>query len=237
MKWRLCFLLALFLPELRLDPFQGELPCSLRHPLGTDLLGRDGMLRLVHAGARSFGFASAVAMMALALALLLSLGEERFRGARSALRILPPLLLLLSLAAVSNGLGWSGLGMVLACLTALQLEPPLRSRLDPVRRAPVWQMPTLLGAGRFHRIRIWAPWAFGQASPLFASAWINIFWSEAALRLLGLGPPPTHDSFGLLLNEELPRLSTDSTPLGWAALILILTLAASTASKRPLEET
>lgn len=236
MKWRLCFLLALFLPELRLDPFQGELPCTLGHPLGTDLLGRDGLLRLLHAGARSFGFASATALLAMSLALLLSLGEERFRGARSALRILPPLLLLLSLAAVSEGLGWSGLALILACLMALQLEPPLRSRLDPVRHSPVWQMPTLLGAGHFHRIRTWAPWAFEQASPLFASVWISVFWSEAALRLLGLGPPPTHDSFGLLLNEELPRLSTDPTPLGWAALILILTLAASTASKKQLEE-
>jgi len=237
MKWRLIFLLAFLLPELSLDPFQGELPCSFRHPLGTDLLGRDGLLRLLHAGARSFGFASAVALMALGLALLLALGIERLRGARSALRILPPLLLLLSLAAVCDGLGWSGLALLLAMLTALQLEPPLRARLDPVRRTPVWTISILLGAGRLHRLRIWTPWALAQAAPLFATAWISVFWSEAALRLFGLGPPPTHDSFGLLLNEELPRLSTDSTPLGWAALLLVLTLAASTASKRRLEET
>ena len=59
MKWRLCFLLAWFWPDLPLDPFQSELGPTWAHPLGTDALGRDGLLRLLHAGARSLGFASA----------------------------------------------------------------------------------------------------------------------------------------------------------------------------------
>ena len=232
MKWRLLFLLALLLPELPLAPFRGELPCSLQHPLGTDLLGRDGLLRLLCAGARSLGFASAVALLALALALLLALGEERLKGARSALRIFPPMLLLLPLAAASRGLGWTELALLLALLMALHLEPPLRARLDPMRLAPAWSVATLLGAGPGHRIRIWAPWALEQAAPLFSTAWIGILWGEATLRLLGLGPPPTKDSFGLLLGEELPRLATDATALGWAALLLVLALAASTAFKK-----
>lgn len=48
---------------------------------------------------------------------------------------------------------------------------------------------------------------------------------EATLRLLGLGPGPQHDSLGLLLNEELPRLSTDATALGIASLVVVLALA------------
>jgi len=230
--WRLAFLLALLLPELPLAPFLGDLPCSLQHPLGTDLLGRDGLLRLLCAGSRSLGLASAVALLALSMALLLALGEDRLRGVRSALRIFPPMLLLLPFAATFSGLGWTALALFLAGLIALHLEPPLRARLDPVRLAPVWNLPTLLGSGPWHRIRIWAPWALDQAAPLFSGAWIAALWGEATLRLLGLGPPPTRDSFGLLLNEELPRLSTDAAPLGWAALLLVLVLAASTSATR-----
>lgn len=233
MKARLLFLAALLLPELPLDPFRAELPCSFQHPLGTDLLGRDGLLRLAHTAFRSLGFASAVALLALGLALLLALGEERWKGARSALRLLPPMLLLLPLAALTEGLGWMPLALLLGILIALHLEPPLRVRLDRVRRSPAWFMPRILGASPWHRLRIWTPWAYSEAAPLFVTASLGALWTEATLRLLGLGPPPTRDSFGLLLQEELPRLSTDPTPLGWAALLLVLLLAASTARPAP----
>jgi ABC-type dipeptide/oligopeptide/nickel transport system permease subunit len=89
-------------------------------------------------------------------------------------------------------------------------------------------MPQLLGASPWHRLHTWGPWALAQAGHLFPTAWIGALWGEATLRLLGLGPPPTRDSLGLLLHEELPRLSTDGTALGWAALLLVLTLAATT---------
>ena len=44
MRWRLAFLGGLLLPDLALDPFQGGLAATLRHPLGTDDLGRDAFL-------------------------------------------------------------------------------------------------------------------------------------------------------------------------------------------------
>ncbi|MBL0211805.1 MAG: hypothetical protein IPQ13_12995 [Holophagaceae bacterium] len=225
MKWRCAFLLALFLPELPLDPFTADLPAGWPHLLGTDALGRDGLLRLLLGGARSFGFAAAVALASLAFGLLLALGEDRFRDGRSALRSLPALLLLIPLAAASGGFGWVSLGCLLACLQALQLEPVLRARLDPFRRGPAWTMVQVLGATPAHRVKAWAPWAFQEAAPLFPTAWMATLWGEATLRLLGLGPGPQHDSLGLLLNEELPRLSTDGTALGAASLMLVLALA------------
>lgn len=236
MRWRLVFLLAMLLPEAPLDPFRAELGCSWAHLLGTDPLGRDALLRLGLAGARSLGFASAVALLALALGLLLGLGRAAWPGARSALRAVPPLLLLVPLAALVNGLGWIALGVSMALLLALQLEPPLRARLEPFTLGPAWAMDRVLGAGFLHRCRQWAPWAYAQARPLFPGAWIGALWGEATLRLLGLGPGPQHDSFGLLLNQELPRLSSDPTPLGWAALTLLLALALLSASKSLSEE-
>lgn len=231
MRWRLFLLVGLLLPELVVNPFQGDGDMSWVHPLGTDALGRDALLRLGHAGLRSLGFASAVALLAVSLALLMSLGSVRAPGARSALRAVPPLLFLLPLAAALGGLNWLPLGFLLAALLALQLEPPLRARLEPFTQGPAWAMNRILGGGRWHQIRIWGPWAIGEAETLVPSAWLGALWGEVSLRLLGLGPGPQHDSLGSLLNQELSRLATDGTALGWASLILVLALAAFTASK------
>ncbi len=225
MRWRCVFLVAFFLPELELDPFHADLSSGWHHLLGTDSLGRDGLLRLLHGGARSFGFASAVALGSLALGLLLALGEDRFRDGRSALRSLPSLLLLIPMAAAFGGFGWLTLALLLATLQSLQIEPVMRARLDPFRRGPAWAMNDVLGASATHRVKMWAPWMLQQAMPLFPTVWMAALWGEATLRLLGLGPGPQHDSLGLLLNEELPRLSTDGTALGIASLVLVLALA------------
>lgn len=217
-----------------MDPFNAEFPAGWPHLLGTDSLGRDGLLRLLHSGARSAGFASAVALGSLALGLLFALGEDRFRDGRSALRSLPALLLIIPLASAFGGFGWMTLALLLAVLQSLHLEPVLRARLDPFRRGPAWAMNDVLGATAAHRVKTWAPWAFQQALPIFPTAWMAALWGEATLRLLGLGPGPQHDSLGLLLNEELPRLSTDGTPLGIASLALVFGLALLSA--RPIKE-
>lgn len=236
MRWRLLALVALLWPDLPLDPFQGELTASWIHPLGTDALGRDGLVRLIQAGTRSLGLASLAALLALLLASGLALGGSRLQGARSALRAIPPLLFLLPLAAAWGGFGWATFILLLSSLLGLQLEPPLRARLDPFSKGPAWAMNRVLGGSRWHQARFWGPWVIQEAAGLFPTAWVGALWGEATLRLLGLGPGAQYDSLGLLLNEELPRLSTDGTALGWASLILVLALAAGTASKAASEE-
>ncbi|WP_005035859.1 hypothetical protein [Holophaga foetida] len=230
MKLRLIFLLALLLPELPMDPFSAGLPCSWLHPLGTDSLGREALLRLLHASTRSCGFASAVALGSISFGLALALLPGA--GARSALRALPPLLYLIPLAALWDGMGWLGLALLLALLLGLHLEAPLSARLDAFTESPAWRYGDVMGAGWFHRTRTWAPWFLEQGSTLFPSAWIGVLWGEATIRTLGLGPGPHHDSLGLLLQEELPRLATDPTPLGWGTLLVALGLAAASKMER-----
>jgi peptide/nickel transport system permease protein len=225
MKTRLAFLLALLLPDLALEPFRGGLGPSLLHPLGTDDLGRDALLRLALASARSLGFASACALLALALGLLLSTKGRRLQGGLSALRSLPPLLFLLPLAAASGGLSYLPMGLLLGALAAPHLEPALRSRMETFLHSPAWAAERTLGATLPSTLRRWAPWGWQQVAGLFPSAWFMALWGEATLSALGLGPGPTHDSLGRLLAEELPHLPTDPTPLGWAALVLVLALA------------
>lgn len=236
MKWRLAFLLALALPELPLDPFRGGAAATAWHPLGLDDLGRDALLRLLLAGSRSLGSASACALLALGLALLLAWQGRRWRGALSALRSLPPVLFLLPLAAAAGGFSAPALLLLLALLLAPHLEPTLRLRLDRFRQSPAWAAERTLGAAPASVLRRWGPWGLAQAAGLFPSAWLGALWGEATLSALGLGPGPGHDSLGRLLGEELPRLATDPSPLGWAALALVLGLAWS-ASKSPADKT
>ncbi len=225
MKGRLLFLAALLLPDLALDPFRGGLTATLRHPLGTDDLGRDALLRLALATARSLGFASACALLALILALLLAWRGRRLRGGLSALRSLPPLLFLLPLAAASGGLAAAPLGLLLGAMTSTHLEPALRTHLETFRRSPAWAAERVLGATIPSTLRRWAPWGWQQAAALFPSAWLAALWGEATLSALGLGLGPGHDSLGRLLAEELPRFASDPSPLGWAALAVVLALA------------
>lgn len=223
--WPLPFLAALALPEVALDPFRADLPPSFAHWLGTDLLGRDALARLALATARSLGFGALAGQGALLTASILALAEPRFREGREALRSVPALLWLLPVAAATGGLGWGSLGLLLTLLLALQAETPLRRRFAPLTAGPAWALDRTLGLMWPVRLRKWGPWALNQALPVFPSLWVGALWGEATLRLLGLGPSPQSDSLGLVLLEELPRLATDPTPLGWAALGVVLALA------------
>ncbi len=225
MRWRLACLGALLLPDLALAPFQGGQAATLRHPLGTDDLGRDALFRLLLASARSLGFASACALLALAVGLFLVWRGRGMLGAWSALRSLPPLLFLLPLAMAAGGLSTLSLGLLLGLLIAPHLEPALRGRLDRFRHSPAWAAERTLGAAWPSVLRRWSPWAWQQNATLFPTDWLAVLWGEATLSALGLGPGPGRDSLGRLLAEELPRLGSDPSPLSWAALAAVLGLA------------
>jgi peptide/nickel transport system permease protein len=224
-RWVLLVLPALLFPEAPMDPFRGGLPPGFVHLLGTDDLGRDALLRLVLGTTRSLGFATACALLALAIALILAVWGSRLRSAGSALASAPPLLWLLPLAAATGGLNWLPLGLLIGLFLAFQLEPPLRATFWPILQGPAWTAGQVMGASPVGRISSWAPLFIRKAEVLFPSAWLGALWAEATLSAIGLGPGPEKDSLGRLLQEELPRLATDPTPLGWAALALVLALA------------
>ena len=106
----------------------------------------EAWLRAAASASRSLGFASTCALLALGLGLLLAWRGQRFLGAWSALRSLPPLLILLPLAAALGGLPVVPLGLLLGALIAPHLEPALRARIDRFRHSPAWAAERTLGA-------------------------------------------------------------------------------------------
>lgn len=230
--WPLLLLPTLLLPELGLDPFRGGSAPSLHHGLGTDALGRDALLRVLLTAAQAGGFASACAAAALAFAWLLAATGRSMQSALSALRAMPPLLWLIPLASVVGGLERPLLALLIAILLASHLEAPLRVKAETLRRSPAWIMGRIQGATRSRRLRVWTPWATGEAAALFPTAWLGALWTEVTLSALGLGPGPQSDTFGRLLVEELPRLAMGAAS-AWAALLLVLVLAWSLSFPEP----
>ena len=228
----LALLATLWLPEVPLDIRRAGLGPSPFHPLGWDGLGRDGLLRLVAGSARSLGFATSTAFLALLAGAALALGGRRWQSLGSVLRTLPPVLLILPVADRFQDLGWLPLAAVLGFLLAFHAEPPLRMRFTPLLEGPALPAARALGARRRDLVRTWLPWVGQQVWPLFPSLWLGALWAEVLIRYLGLGPGPDQDSLGLLLNQELPRLGTDPTPLGIAALALLLGLVAGISQGR-----
>lgn len=233
MRLRLACLGALWLPEVPVVVARAGEAASWWHPLGCDDLGRDGLLRLGLAATRSVGLASAVALGALGLAALLALGRERLEATRSVFRTLPPVLLILPVALRWGHLGWLPLGLVLGGILALHAEPALRERFRPLREGDALHALRVLGAGPWMQLRTWAPWVGKQVLPLFPSLWLAALWAEVVLRFIGVGPGPAADSFGLLLQQELPRLVTERSPLGIASLVTVLALAAGSTTQEP----
>lgn len=231
MRLRLLCLAALWLPEVPVVVTRAGEAATRLHPLGCDDLGRDGLLRLILAATRSVGLASAVALGSLGVAAFLALGKDRLGATRSVLRALPPILLILPVAQRWGDLGWMPLGLVLGGILALHAEPALRERFRPLIEGDALDAMRVLGAGPWVTVRTWGPWVLNEVRPLFPSLWIAALWAEVVLRFIGVGPGPAADSFGLLLQQELPRLVTERSPLGIASLVTVLALAAGSTFK------
>jgi peptide/nickel transport system permease protein len=211
----LVVLAAVFAPALApFDPLVQQLSDtlagpSLRHPLGTDGLGRDVLSRLL-SGAR-LSLLVGVSVTAVSLAIGTALGVVAGYGSELADELIgrvtdvflafPGLLLAIALAAV---LGPSARNVAIALALMgwptyarlVRAEVRETAARDSVRAAEA------LGAGRVRiRLRHLLPATIPALAVQSAFGLSGAIVAEASLSFLGLGAPPPTASWGAMLAE------------------------------------
>jgi peptide/nickel transport system permease protein len=211
---------------------------GLRHPLGTDDLGRDVLSRVLH-GARASLTAAAIGT-GLALGLALALGTiaavaggaldaavRSFADAsmavpwvflllavRSALPLdLPPPVVLISVAALVGVLGW---GVPARLVRAVVQDTRRRDHVQAARAA---------GASTWHEMTRHV-WPAAQAV-LTAQATIlfpQFVMAEVVLSFLGLGMPESTPSLGTLIGELRALDVTTGQPFRLSPLVMLVVL-------------
>jgi len=216
----LYFLLALVVvvvavPELL--PYQYDqvslrerfLPPSLRHPFGTDELGRDVFTRVLHGGRVSLAVGFSVALSSLLLGAIAGCATGYIGGAADNLMMrvvdiaqsLPRIAVLLVLSKVLGG-GMFNLIMVLILLEWTDVARLARGVVLGVKVQPYVDAARAGGASG---IRILGRHLLPNSmAPLIVSATLDAgraIRAETTLSFLGLGIPPPLSSWGNLLSN------------------------------------
>jgi len=234
------------------DPFNPDLfnrfaPPSTQHPLGTDDLGRDILLRLLYGARVSLSVGLAVALGATLLGTAIGLAAARSGGWRDALLMrvadgmlaLPTLPLLVVLAAVDTGrfglprgealsdiiriavilviFGWVGVARLARAAALTQLS------LDYVAAARV--------AGASERrvmLRHVLPNIAGPITVATALAVAGAILAESTLSFLGLGIQPPAPSWGNMLGNAQEMVFAAPLAAVWPGLAILLAVAGCT---------
>lgn len=199
-----------------------QMPPSGAHVLGTDMIGRDVLSRVLAGAAYSVGGAMLSAAAALGVGTALAIAVEMRLPVASALAeaamraalALPALILALALTTLT-GSGVVSVALATGLAHSSLAGAMTRTLLSGVRVQPYVEAAVSLGAGRLHVIR-WhmlpntLPVLLVYAIVLFSYAMI----ANGALLFLGLGGDPALPEWGAMLAEG--RFVMRGAP--WAAI-------------------
>ena len=194
---------------LQADTARQALPPGPGAPMGTDILGRDVLTRILW-GSRStlaMGFLSLAITVGIGLPVGLAAGtfggwaEALLMRVSDALLAFPGLLLAMALIALLGPGLWS-VGVAVGLAAAPAFARVARSATLDVATQPFVDASRALGSSE-HRILIRHVLP-NAAAPLLAFAATQLGWvllSGAALSFLGLGAPPGSPEWGAMLAE------------------------------------
>jgi peptide/nickel transport system permease protein len=223
-------------------------PPSRSHPLGTDELGRDVLLRLLHGGRVSLAVGVAGALLAALIGAAVGLAAGYAGGGLDALLMrvtdaviaLPLLPLLIVLAAVDpaklglppalaeGAVGGAGRIVLIAALFGWTTTARLvRASVLRLRRQDFVRAAQALGAG---------PWRVATrhllpnaATPLVVATTLavgQVILAESVLSFLGLGIRPPVPSWGNMLTGAQELLFEAPLLAVWPGLLIFLTVVA-----------
>ncbi|MBF0095469.1 MAG: ABC transporter permease [Alphaproteobacteria bacterium] len=217
-------------------------PPSSAHPLGTDELGRDVLVRLLHGGRVSLGVGLITAAAAAAIGIAVGLCAGTLGGSVDALLMrltdgviaLPLLPLLIVLAAadpVKLGIPEAGgvarIVIIIALVGWTTVARLVRGAALSIRARDFVLAATALGAGP---VRIMVVHILPNVvSPAIVAATLsvgNIILFESALSFLGLGIQPPLPSWGNMLTGALDLLWSAPTLAVWPGALIFATVIA-----------
>ena len=193
------------------DPFEPRgapfLAPSGVHPMGTDDLGRDVLVMVMHGGIASLLTGTLIAGVAICLGVALGVIAGLSDGAVDGVLVrlmdvsqVVPRFFLALLAIAWFGPGWATVVAVLALTSWAPVARQVRTEARALRTASFIDAARLLGRGKtaiavFHVAPLVIPLALAQVSLIFA----NSLLIEAGLAFLGAGDP-NRLTWGLLLH-------------------------------------
>src|SRR3954468_21935355 len=181
---------------------------SLSHPFGTDANGRDMLSRIIWGGRVSvivgFGVVAISTFLAVAIGVLSGYAGGSFdlfvQRLVDVWLSFPPLVLLLSLVAVSGPGLWS-VTIILGILLAPGTSRVVRSAVLSVRPLPYIEAARCVGAGHARVIaKHILPNVFAPVLVLATVQLGTAILAESTLSFLGYGVPPPYPTWGSMLS-------------------------------------
>ncbi|MFT3922576.1 MAG: ABC transporter permease [Myxococcales bacterium] len=178
--------------------------------LGTDLLGRDELSRLLHGGTISLQVALFATLLAVGIGLVIGVTSGYFGGRLDDLcmRVVDVLLsvpFLLIAIAIQRSLGNPGLGSLCVLLGALSwpsLARVMRAKVMELKSRDFVQAARALGASTPHVLwRHVVPNVMGPLIVLGTTLVAEMIIAESAMSFLGLGVQPPGASWGTMLHD------------------------------------
>ncbi len=220
---------------LAADTTRGLLPPGLGGLLGTDLLGREVLTRLLWGGRWPLGMGLLALAVAVGLGLPTGMVAGTFSGWSEAvlMRLVDALLafpsLLLAMAVVALlGPGMGSVAVAVGLAAAPAYARVARSAALEVRAQPYVDAARALGGSEWRvLVRHVLP---NAAPPLVAFAATQLGWvllNGAALSFLGLGAPPGTPEWGAMLVEGRGYLRDAPWVSAFSGLALTLTVLAA----------
>lgn len=221
-------------------------PPSMRHPLGTDSLGRDELARLASAGRVSLLIGFMVALISAATGALVGVSAGYFGGRIEAalmwvvnvLLTVPSLPLLIALSSVASSANspaarvfgtippqWRII-IIMSLLGWMGISRVVRSQVISLRRQEFVEAAVAMGgsSGRIMTVHI-LPNTVSVLAVFTTLAVSAAIMGESALSFLGLGvAPPTATWGNMLLEARDVFTAVQYWWLTWAPAIMILTV-------------